>query len=78
MKKYLFLSKKLQFEREKSNRRCGARAEGKLFALCRAAKRKHHPCGGVKRKEERAKILCHSEGNQLAKATTTADEFSHP
>ncbi len=22
-----------------------------LFALCRAARRKHHPCGGVKMKE---------------------------
>ena len=40
-------------ERWKMTRRCGARAESSLLELCRAARRKHHPCGGVKMKEER-------------------------
>ena len=29
------------------NRRCGARAES-IYTLCRAARRKSHPCGGLK------------------------------
>ena len=33
MKKYLFLSKKLQFEREKSSRRCGARGKDRYAVL---------------------------------------------